>query len=214
MVRPFLLTALLAAALPASAENLTLPVFSAGHLGAGLHLGTALPNSTNGFAARAGRGPSAALRGTLFFNDWLALAAELGTELFLKHASSSVPGSTQSDVSFSASALHLTMLGRVNFLQERSWSPYAVGGVGVGKFTVKASAPAPVCWPLTSACSDGLNGSSTGLHLTGGGGIEFFVMRGMTVSLEGRFHEYKADGKVISASAESMTATLGTTFWF
>lgn len=214
MVRPFLLTALLAAPLGARAENLTLPVFSAGHLGAGLHLGNTLPNSTNGFSSRAGRGPSISLRATRFFNDWLALGAELGGEIFLKHTSPSVPGGSRADASFSAQALHLTLLGRVNFLQERSWSPYALGGIGLGKFTAKGSAPTAVCWPLTNACSNGLNGSSTGLHLTGGGGIEFFVMRGMAVSLEGRFHEYQSDGKTLTSSAEAMTATFGTTFWF
>ncbi|MBI5595881.1 MAG: outer membrane beta-barrel protein [Elusimicrobia bacterium] len=214
MVRHLVLTALLCAAAPARAENLSLPVFTGGHLGAGLHLGTALPNGTNGFGSRAGRGPSIALRLTRFLNDWVALGAELGAEVFLKHSSPSLPDGTKADASFSAQALHLTLLGRVNLFESRSWSPYALGGAGIGKFSVKASAPGPVCWPLSDACSNALNAAATGLHLTGGGGIEFFIMRGMTLSLEGRFHEYQSDGKKLAASAESMTATLGATFWF
>lgn len=206
------LTAALLAA-PARGENFALPHFSSGDLGAGFHLGLALPLGSEGLSSRAGRAPSFSLRATKWLGSWTALGGELGTEVFLKHSSPSVPGGTKADASYSATALFLALLGRVNLLEDSSWSPYLVGGAGFSKLSAKASAPTPVCWPL-GGCGTGLSGSSTGPYLTGGFGVEFFGMRGMAFSLEGRWRQYRTDRKSLTGNAESLSTTFGTTFVF
>lgn len=216
MVRRLIIASALGAVLPglARADNFELPVFKAGDHGYGFHLGMALPTETNGFSDRAGRGGAFSLRLTRFLNSWVAYGAELGTEMHLKHKTASSPGGSISDASFDAQALHLTLFGRANLFLERFWTPYFIAGGGLNRLSVKGSAPSPVCWPVAQACANTVAGSSTGIELDGGGGIEFFFLRGMTLSIEGRFREHRVDGKKLGASAESISATLGTTFWF
>ncbi|MBI3299201.1 MAG: outer membrane beta-barrel protein [Elusimicrobia bacterium] len=198
----------------ARGENFELPAFKAGYLGLGLHLGMVLPTATNGFSERAGRGAAVSLRVTRFIADWIALGAELGGDLHLKHKSASTPGGSTNDASYEARALHASLLGRVNLFESRSWSPYVIGGVGLNKLSAKGAAPGAACWPLGQGCAASVSGASTGVELSGGVGLEFFIMRGMALSLEGRFREHRVDGKTLGAGAESLSASFGTTFWF
>ncbi len=197
----------------AGAESFMLPTFKAGTLGLGVHLGAAVPGDSDGFANRAGRGPSVGLRFTRFMNDWLALGGELGAELFLKHKSSLTPGPAK-DVVFDASAFFAGALARVNLFENSPWSPYLLGGAGMNRLSVKGTAPAPVCWPVAGACAPGVNASSMGLYVTGGGGVEFFFLRGMSASAEARWRQYRGDGRKVPGVADSVSVTLGTTFWF
>lgn len=211
MARPLILAFLLCSS--AGAENFELPVFRGGDWTGGLHLGMALPTTTNRFSDRAGRGAAVSLRLMRYLNGWVGLGAELGTEMFLKHKSPSAPGAS-GDASYDASGLFFAVLGRVNVFEERSWTPYILGGGGFSRVSVKGSAPIPVCWPVAGTCATDVNGADSGIHLTGGGGIEFFILRGMTMSIEGRFREYRVGGKKLSQSAESLSATLGVSFYF
>lgn len=218
--RPAGLTVLLAAALaaalaaPARAENLMLPVFKSGDLGFGTHLGMALPLGSYGFSSRAGRGPSFSFRLTKWASSWVAWGGELGAEAFLSHKTPSVPGGATADATYQAQALFAGLFLRVNLLETSSWSPYVLGGGGLARLSVKGAAPNPVCWPVSGACGLAVNGSSTAPTLTGGGGLEFFILRGMSMSLEGRFRQFRSDRKVLGGDAESLSVTLGTTFVF
>lgn len=205
-----LLAGLLAA--PAAAENFMLPSFKAGDLGAGLHLGMALPLGSYGFSSRAGRAPHFSLRLTRWSASWVAWGGELGIESFLSHKTPSVPGGATADAVYSAQALFAGLFGRVNLVESSSWSPYVLAGGGLSRLSVKGSAPVPVCWPVSGACAAGVNGSSTGPYVTGGGGLEFFFLRGMSLALEGRWRSYRSDRKALAGDAESLSVTLGTTF--
>lgn len=211
-----LLAAALAAALcgPAGAENFMLPSFKEGDLGLGFHLGMALPLGSSGFSSRAGRAPSFSFRLTHWSSSWVAWGGELGMEAFLPHKTASLPGGMTADANYSASALSAGLFGRVNLLESSSWSPYVLAGGGLSRFSVKGSAPNPVCWPVSGVCGTSVNGSATGPYLTGGGGLEFFFLRGMSMALEGRFRQYRSDHKALAGDIESLSVTLGTTFVF
>lgn len=212
MIRAVALVALLGA--PCSAENLMLPVFKAGDLGVGAHLGMALPLGSYGFSSRAGRGPSFSFRLTKWAGSWVAWGGEFGAEAFLSHKTPSVPGGIAPDAVYQAQAAFAGLFGRVNLFETASWSPYVLGGGGLSRLSVKGTAPVPVCWPVSGACATGVNGSSTGPYLTGGGGVELFIMRGMSLALEGRFRRYRSDRKTLGGDAESISVTLATTFVF
>lgn len=190
-----------------------LPTFKSGARGLGFHLGLASPGGTDGFSSRAGRGPSIGLRYTRFMNDWIALGGELGAELFLKHKSALDPGPAK-DVVYDASALYFGALARVNLFESSPWSPYLLGGAGLNRLSVKGSAPASVCWPVAQSCGAGVAAGSMGLYVTGGAGLEFFFLRGMSASAEARWREYRGDGRKIAGDATSLSVSLGTTFWF
>lgn len=213
-MRPALLAVLLAAASAARAENFMLPTPRAGDLGLSVHTGLALPLGSHGFSSRAGRAPHFSLRLTRWVSSWVAWGGELGIEAFLPHQSPSVPGSMTADAKFDATAAFAGLLGRVNLLEAAPASPYLLLGGGFNRFAAKGTAAGPVCWPVSESCAASLNGSSTAPYLTGGAGFEFFILRGMTVSLEGRFRQYRTDGKTLRGDAESLSATLGTTFVF
>lgn len=213
-MRTAVLASLLAAASAARAENFMLPSPKAGDLGLSVHTGLALPLGSGGFSSRAGRAPHFSLRLTRWLSSWVAWGGELGAEAFLPHKSPSVPGSMTADAKFDATAAFAGLFGRVNLVENAPASPYLLVGGGLNRLAAKGTAAGPVCWPLSRTCASALNGSSTAPYLTGGAGFEFFVLRGMTVTLEGRFRQYRTDGKTLHGDAESLSAALGTTFVF
>lgn len=215
-MRRFSWAAALVAALaaPARADNFELPVYKSRDIGLGVHLGLALPLGAYGFSSRAGRAPHFSLRVTRWRNSWVAWGGELGAEKFLSHKTPSVPGGALADAKYDAQAIFGGFLGRLNLFESSSWSPYVIGGAGLSRLSVKGSAPTPVCWPVSGACANSVSGSSMGPYLTGGGGVELFILRGMTLSLEGRWRSYRSDRKTLAGDAESLSTTLGTTFVF
>ncbi|HAH05374.1 MAG TPA: hypothetical protein DCM05_02435 [Elusimicrobia bacterium] len=94
-----------------------------------------------------------------------------------------------------ANALALDAIVRLNFLRESSWSPYLMGGAGHAQ---------------SSVTRNGAKESSTGGSFLAAGGIEAFVLRGMSVSFEARFTAFRGGG----SGVESLAYLLGAAFWF
>lgn len=185
----------------ASAQIPAMPFFEKGMSSAGLLLGSVRPTATDGFDRAARSGPGLGVQYLYYPWDWAALGAELD---YLKFGKGS-QGSAEAKV--------LSVLARVNLLQERSWTPFVTGGVGYHLFDLTASVPAGTCAPLLSSCDAG-KGSSAGLATTAGGGVEAFLFRGMSLSLETRWQGFDLDPKKFSGRAEALSILVGARFWF
>jgi opacity protein-like surface antigen len=95
----------------------------------------------------------------------------------------------------SAKSTALHALLRVNLLRERPWTPYLMSGVG---------------WHSAKLAT----GSSKGLTVSAGFGLEFFVIQSLSVVLDARYRQYRLErGAFGGNNAESMTVTIGANIW-
>jgi opacity protein-like surface antigen len=172
-------------ALAQSAPGYT-PVFDQGLKTASLRLGPTSPTSTNGFAESAKAGPFMGLQYLYFPYDWIGIGADVGYHTFGKNAN----------------AIALDAIVRLNLLRERSWTPYLVGGAG--------HAQSSRTLPAAPGAASGTTEKGSGLSLLAAGGLEAFVFRGMSVSLEARYTEFRGGGGAV----ESLAYLLGVGFWF
>lgn len=217
-MKALVLLALLAA--PARAQLPYTPVFSEGWRSMGLHLGIAQPTGTSGLDAVSGRGPSVGAEFFSYWSDWLAWG--LGFDMHqLGSGSDPGPPALKGKASFKS----FNLLARVNFVRGESWTPYAAGGVGYGLSSVETTATAApgarVCADVNKPC-----GASASVALSGSGpvvsaaaGLEAFLVKGLSVSVEGRWQEYRlplssADFRAPSRRAEALSARLGFHLWF
>lgn len=217
-MRTLALLALLAA--PAGAQMPYVPVFSEGLRSAGLHLGVAQPTGTNGLDAVSGRGPSLGAEFYSYWSDWLAWG--LGLDMHqLGSGSDPGPPALKGKADFKA----FSLLARVNFVRGESWTPYASGGIGYGMADVETAATAApgalVCADVNKPCgpSASVKLSGSGPVVTGAAGLEAFITKGLSISVEGRWQEYRlpltsADFAVPSRRAEALSARLGVHLWF
>lgn len=183
---------LLTAAGPASAQLISLPRYKRGLKSLGLAVGRVAPTATEGFSKAVEPALGAGLEFLYFPSGWFALGAELGYQPFKSKA---LPGPPE--VTTEATAVHFGALARLHFLEDRSWTPYAVGGAGLHQVDLALDAG-----PKTQTSS---------LMVTAGGGIEGFVLRGLSLGLEARWRRYKV-------GRDSAVESLGTIFkinvWF
>ena len=64
--------------------------------------------------------------------------------------------------------------------------------------------------PATAA----FTANSTGLAITAGAGVEVFLVRDASLSIEARFHQFRLDSKKFNNDAESLSIMLGVHFWW
>jgi opacity protein-like surface antigen len=193
---------LLAAA--AQAQVYGVPLFEAKEHGVALHLGVAAPAAKNGFNSYAKPGPAALAQYVYYPSDWVGLGAELGMFKFGKKSSSVSSGE--------ASVTDLGVLMRVNMVRERTWTPYALGGVGYHSSTFKAASADPdgkVCFGNT--CGASISDKAKGMSVTTGAGLEAFLMHGLSIIGEARFHEFRMS---YGNRAQSMSYLIGARMWF
>ncbi|MBI5595880.1 MAG: outer membrane beta-barrel protein [Elusimicrobia bacterium] len=212
------LLALLAA--PARAQLPYTPVFSEGWRSMGLHLGIAQPTGTSGLDAVSGRGPSVGAEFYSYWSDWLAWG--LGLDMHqLGTASDPGPPALKGKASFKS----FNLLARVNFIRGESWTPYAAGGVGYGlaeaQTTATAAPGSVVCADVNKPCAStaSVTLSGAGPVVSAAAGLEAFLTQGLSVSVEGRWQEYRlplasANFNAPSRRAEALSARLGFHLWF
>ncbi len=193
-----------------------LPIFDSELRTGGLQLGWASPTGTSGFNEIAGGGVG--LRAVNFIGyqyllDWVAVGVEAGISKFKKQAVANFATGAGGGGEGTADENHLGILMRVNFLQNRSWTPYMVGGLAYHnlKMSVSANPGATVRDPMTGTVSDtGFSRAVKGVGFSAGAGIEAFVLRGLSVSFESRWRQIRfTDGP-----AESLGHFLGFHLWF
>jgi len=195
---------LLLLAAPSQAQVYGVPLFEAGEHGVSLNLGLTAPANKNGFDSYAKAGPAVGLQYFYYPSDWIALGTELGIFKFGKQSSSASSGE--------ASATNLGVLMRVNLVREQTWTPYVLGGVGYHSFSLKAASSQPggqVCFGNT--CGESISDKSTGLSVTGGAGLEAFIMHGLSLIGEARFHEFRLR---YGNRAQCMSYLIGARMWF
>jgi len=221
MVRIVLaLLVVIASSLPARADGFHLPVFRSGHDSFGLQLGLARPGGTNGTADAVSPGPAFDLRYTRYLNDWISYGPELAVAILsgkkvkdrsFFEGASAIP----SEESTSGDLFHfgLSMLGRINLFETgRSWSPFLLGGVGYHQTSFSATTTTTedrtsVGGALTETKTE-LKGDIEGMSVSAGGGFEVFLLRGMSLQMEGRWRQFR-NGPKTDRVREIVTATIG-----
>ncbi len=197
----------------------SLPIFDSELRTGGLQFGWANPTGTSGFNEIVGGGGLRRIPDTINFIgyqyllDWVAVGVEAGVSKFKKKSMPDFATGADGGGEGAASENHLGLLMRVNFLQNRSWTPYMVGGLAYHDFkmSISANPGATVRDPMTGIVTDsGLARSVKGLGVSAGAGIEAFVLRGLSVSFESRWRQIRLpDGP-----AESLGHFLGLHLWF
>ena len=194
-----------------------LPIFDGGMKSFGLQLGVAKPTPTNKADSLIKSGPTVGIQYLNYYLDWVALGLELDYLKFGKNGYASAGG----EISGEATAMSLSTLVRLNMLQERSWTPYLLGGAGYHssslKLGVKSPPGAQSCLSFGSEQKCGVDPSlepaMKGLTVTGGAGIEAFVLRGMSLALEARFQQFRS-GSDADGALESLSYFFGARFLF
>ncbi len=179
-----------------------MPIFDESMRTVGLQLGSAHPTSTHGFRQVTASGIGVNIVGWRYLLDWIAAGAEIGMSQFGKNPRGK------------ADAINLGILGRVNLLRQRSWSPYILGGIGYHMTNVSVTAAtegdfAGACNPINGACGDSQGISAKGTSITAGLGVEKFLFQGLSTSFEARFREHRFSG----TSVESYHILLGFHAW-
>lgn len=212
-----LLLSLDAAAAFAESAPGYLPIFDGGMKSVGLQLGVAKPTPTNGADSLLKSGPGLGIQYIDYQLDWVGLGLELD---YLKFGKNSYT-TRGVDISGEAAAMSLSTLVRLNLLQERSWTPYLFGGAGYHSSSLKLGAKGP---PGTQTCltfgseqkcgaDPSLEPAMKGLSVTGGAGIEAFILRGMSLALEARFQQLRK-GSDADGALESLSCFFGARFLF
>lgn len=183
-------------AAPVGAQMPYMPLFTApGERVVSLNLGLAQPTGTSGLSSVAGRGPSLGLEYFKYLSDWFALGAALDLHQLGSGADAGPPAR-----SGTASFKGLSFLGRVNFMRNLEWTPYAVGGGGVGMGDVSVQCTGPGCGPVASHAK-----SALGACVTFGAGVERFLTQGLSLAAEARVTEFH-----LPLSSASFPAPAGT----
>jgi len=214
----FLLTAWTPCAFAQTNPNY-LPVFESGMKSAGLQLGLNRPMATRDFDQDVGPGAALNLSGSYFVLDWIAIGAELGYVTFgaRTHAETDAVGTT-ADIEREAAGFYADIIGRFNLVRERTWTPYVLGGVGrhTVVMAITSKTPGALLCSTSGQCSSTATGSAgSGMTWTVGAGAEFFIIRGMTLSLEARYRQFNLNKQfLIPNSIESLSYQLGMTFYF
>jgi opacity protein-like surface antigen len=196
-----------------------LPVFESGMKSAGLQLGLNRPMATRDFDQDVGPGAALNLTGSYYLWDWISVGAELGYVTFgaRTHAATDAKGVT-ADIERVAAGFYADITGRFNLIRERTWTPYFLGGVGRHAVVVIVTPKTPggsLCSESGACTSSAIGLIGSGMTWTAGGGIEFFVIRGMTLSLEARYRQFSLSGGwLVPDSIESLSYLLGMTFHF
>lgn len=188
---------------PASAQLPVMPVFEARARTVGLQLGAANPTSTHGFRQVAAGGPAVNIIAYRYINDWIAGGLELGNATFGANSRGS-----------GGSSLNFGILGRVNFMRNRSWTTYIVGGIGAHSTKIGVEEQTTgefkgACNPVTGKCGEDQGISASGTSITAGIGIEKFLFQGLSLSFESRFREHRFNG----TSIEALHLSLGIHVW-
>lgn len=202
------LAALLAACASAAfaqAPATYLPSFEPGAKSVALRLGTSQPTQTNSFAQAVRRGPALSAQYLYFPSDWVAFGADASYHAFGQNTLPDVNNSLDGRASRAAAAALLGLL-RLNLMQETSWTPYILGGAGVNSFTQTID-------PGLTPNLPGEQRSSTGLALAAAGGVEFFILRGISLSFEARYTAFRRP-EGFGGPAEAISYLLGLGFWF
>lgn len=217
--RAFALASFAAASAGAQESPFGLPHFKAGMSSAGLLLGVAQPTRSNGFDRFAGPGPEVGLQWMRYLWDWIGVGAEFDFFLLGKKRST-VPDAPFVEVTSQAAGFSLTGLGRVNLLRERSWTPFVIGGFGVHRVGLRATAvsndPAgQVCFRGTQTCAESLSIASvvTGPTVTAGAGVEAMLFRGFSLAAEARWRQY-FEKSLKGDAIDTLSYHLGTRFHF
>ena len=180
MAAAALLLALWAA--PAAAQVPYRPQFTTpGERTVALHLGPAQPTGTSGLSSVAGRGPSLGLDYFKYLSDWFALGAAFDLHQLGSGADAGPPAR-----SGSASFKGLSLLGRVNFMRNLAWTPYAVGGGGFGMGDVSVQCTGVGCGTIPSQTK-----SALGPCVTFAAGVERFLSQGFSLAAEARVSEFR-----------------------
>ncbi|MEE8425327.1 MAG: outer membrane beta-barrel protein [Elusimicrobiota bacterium] len=193
-----------------------LPIFDSELRTGGLQLGWASPTGTSGFNEIVGGGVglrSINFLGYQYLLDWVAVGIEAGITKFKKGSVNDFTTGAGGGGTGTADENHLGILMRVNFLQDRSWTPYMVGGLAYHSFKMSISADPDMTVrdPMTGAVSDsGFSRSVKGVGVSAGAGIEAFVLRGLSVSFESRWRQIR----FTEGPAESLGHFLGFHLWF
>ena len=219
-MRALLLLSLLAG--QAAAQLPYQPFFKAGQSEFGLALGVAQPTGSGGLSSVAGRGPAVGLEYLRYWTDWTAWGAGLDLDMMGAASDPGPPGRKGK-----AGLKSFSLLGRLNLLREESWTPYLLAGVGaaIGDVSVTATAA-----PGTTVCADqgkpaacaaqaSVSRSALGPALTAAAGVETFLFQGLSLSLEGRFTEFRlpvssADFPVPHGRCQALAIRLGAHLWF
>ena len=184
------------AAAPASAQIPYTPTFTTpGERFFSLHLGLAQPTGTSGLSSVAGKGPSVGIEYFSFLNDWFALGAAIDMHVLGTGADAGPPARTGS-----AGYKGLSVLGRVNFLRELSWTPYVVGGAGYGLGDVSVSCAGPGCGTAASTAK-----SALGPSVTLGVGLDSFLSPAVSWGAEARVSQFKLPAAAVTFPAPSRT---------
>jgi opacity protein-like surface antigen len=190
---------LLPAALHAQAPPPYLPVFDKGMHSGGMALGVANPMESGGFSSKAKRGPAIGFQYRYYTSDWIAVGADLGMNMYGKMTA---PDGT----AYQTSAIAFQTVLRLNLLRETSWTPYMLGGIGFNSFSLKSTPP-------LRSTAPSLSEKTTGPAFSAGGGLEFFVMRGLSMFFETRWNGYKRP-KSTHGDFDAITGQLGLAMWF
>lgn len=203
-----LLLALWAA--PAAAQVPYRPQFTTpGERVLSLQLGLAQPTGTSGLSSVAGRGPSVGLEFFKYLSDWFALGAAFDLHQLGSGADAGPPARTGS-----ASFKGLSFLGRVNFLRDVEWTPYAVGGGGFGLGEVAVQCTGTGCGSIPSHAK-----SALGPCVAFGAGVEAFVSQGLSLAAEARVTEFRLplSGATFPApggTGQALAFRIGARMWF
>ncbi|MBI5244501.1 MAG: outer membrane beta-barrel protein [Elusimicrobia bacterium] len=203
-----------------------LPLFDKGMVCVGLQFGPSRPTSTHGFNKTVSGGIGLDLQSFYYPSDWIAIGVLLdyisfGSKKWESYAvdlgaSPSGPGLVE--MQSSSKGMAFALLTRLNLLQERSWTPYIVGGIGRHTLSTSASAATQgyTFCDDSGSCGSSKSGGSKGTMLIGGAGVEFFVIRGLSLSGEVRFRQFRIEGgdALGRPSVESLSYLIGITTWF
>ncbi|HBL16528.1 MAG: hypothetical protein A2X36_00865 [Elusimicrobia bacterium GWA2_69_24] len=218
--RTLILLAAAALCLPAPgrAESVRMTQFQRGMRSLGTSVGLAAPTATSGFDDAVRDGPTAILRYTSYRWDWIALGVEFDYAMFRQK---SLRGQERSLFSVhdaavldqKLDAMALMAFARVNLLEERSWTPYLLGGAGVSY--IQASYAAVLGPPHPPDTTVSGSASCSRLTVAAGGGLEVFLVRDMSLTAEARFRRYQLDaGRFNATAAESLSYVLGFHYWY
>lgn len=202
-----LLVALWAAA--ASAQIPYEPLFGTpGERAVSFNLGLAQPTGTSGLSSVAGRGPSVGVEYFKYLNDWFALGAAFDLHQLGSGQDAGPPARAGS-----ASFKGLSLLGRVDFMRNLAWTPYAIGGGGFGMGDVSVQCTGVGCGTIPSQAK-----SALGPCVTFAAGVERFLSQGFSLAAEARVTEFRlplsgATFPAPSGTGQALAFRLGLRLW-
>ncbi len=206
----------------AQAQMPFMPQYERGMMSLGLNLGATAPASYLG--RLVGPGPALGLRYEYFLWDTVSIGAEAGSFNFAKKTIRAAEPAFTYDLKTQASAAALLLVARLNLLQERSWSPYLLGGVGYHRLgmtvSVSNSTPPGVLVCTGSVCTASVSGSESGMVVSGGAGFEAFLIQNISLSAEARYYDFQTrelklgNTLLLDDGARTLAFLIGVRYWF